>query len=164
MVRVVGLGNSKLANFHSAERVLSLYRTTTQRGAGFSRQTRRGPARTQQARFSRENRSRATRTLASTIADKPSTEHGFLGKSGADLPGPKHVAQKRSTVLRGPEHLAKFHRARFSLQTRRGPKHFAQEPAWSTVFLAKPARSCTNRSISPKTTIFSANRRGPVRT
>ena len=103
-------------------------------------------------RFSRENRSRATRTLASTIAEKPSTEHGFLGKSGADLPGPKHVAQKRSTVLRGPEHLlAKFHRARFSLQTRRGPKHFAQEPARSTVFSAKPARSCTNPSISPKT-------------
>ena len=105
-----------------------------------------------QARFSRENRSRAARTLASTIAEKPSTEHGFLGKSGADLPGPKHVAQKRSTVLRGPEHLlAKFHRARFSLQTRRGPKHFAQEPARSTVFSAKPARSCTNPSISPKT-------------
>ena len=99
----------------------------------------------------RENRSRAARTLASTIAEKPSTEHGFLGKSGADLPGPKHVAQKRSTVLRGPEHLlAKFHRARFSLQTRRGPKHFAQEPARST-FSAKPARSCTNPSMSPKT-------------
>ena len=94
-----------------------------------------------QARFSWENRSPAARTLASTVAKKPSTEHGFLRKSGADLPGPKHVAQKRSTVLRGPEHLpAKFYRARFSPQTRRGPKHFAQEPARSRVFLAKPAQ------------------------
>ena len=56
------------------------------------------------------------------------TEHGFLGKSGADLPGPKHVAQKRSTVWRGSAHLlAKNHRAWFSLQTRRGSAHFAQE-------------------------------------
>ena len=29
VVRVMRLENSKLANFHSAERVLSLYRTTT---------------------------------------------------------------------------------------------------------------------------------------
>ena len=38
-----------------------------------------------QARFSWENRSRAARTLASTIAEKPSTEHGehrFLECSG----------------------------------------------------------------------------------
>ena len=159
--------------FHSAERVLSLYRTTTQRGAGFSRRTCADPSikLRNQARFSRENRSRAARTLASTIAEKPSTEHGFLGKSGADLPGPKHVAQKRSTVLRRPENLlAKFHRARFSLQTRRGPKHFVQEPARSTCsrqnrrgaartralaqkpgtdydFLGKSARTCADLSI-----------------
>ena len=37
------------------------------------------------------------------------------------------------------------------MSTRRGPKHFAQEPARSTVFSAKPARSCTTPSISPKT-------------
>ena len=61
VVRVVGLANS--ANFHSAERVLSLYRTTTQRGAGFSRQTRRGSAQRfkKPSGFSRENRSRAAR-------------------------------------------------------------------------------------------------------
>ena len=149
MVRVVGLGNSKLCEFPQRGACTISVKNYYTAWSRFSRQTRRGSARTQALSSTRGFLGNAAelRTLASTLPEKPSTEHGFLGKSGADLPGPKHVAQKRSTVLPGPEHLlAKFHRARLSLQTRRGPKHFAQEPARSTVFSAKPARSCTNPS------------------
>ena len=35
-----------------------------------------------------------------------------------------------------------FGSTRASESASRGPKHFAQEPARSTVFSAKPARSC----------------------
>ena len=106
------------------ERVLSLYRTTTQRGAGFSA----NPARTcadpsielrNQARFSRANRSQATRTCI---------YYRFCA-DGASTTEISRVFSANSTDL----------------------SILPQEPARSTVFLAKLARSCTNPSISRKT-------------
>ena len=52
------------------------------------------------ARCSRQNRRGAARTRA--LAHKPGTDHDFLGKFGADLCGPEHLAKKpfpQSTVF-----------------------------------------------------------------
>ena len=83
------------------------------------------------ARCSRQNRHGAARTRA--LAQKPGTDHDFLGKFGADLCGPDHLAKKpfpQTTVFSAKQARTC---ADPSIQTRNPPR--------TTVFSAKQART-----------------------
>ena len=102
------------------------------------------------ARCSRQNRRGAARTRA--LAHKPGTDHDFLGKFGADLCGPEHLAKKpfpQNTVFSAKQARTC---ADPSLQTRNLPR--------TTVLSAKQARTCADPSIQtrnlPRTTVLSA--------
>ena len=115
------------------------------------------------ARCSRQNRRGAARTRA--LAHKPGTDHDFLGKFGADLCGPEHLAKKpfpQSTVSRqnrrGPARTLAFRPEtyrgpRFCRQNRRGPCSgllgitkvtIGTYPNWSS----KPSIPCRSRAPS----------------
>ena len=115
------------------------------------------------ARCSRQNRHGAARTRA--LAQKPGTDHDFLGKFGADLRGPEHLAKKpfpQSTVFSAkqvrtcadPAFRPETYRGpRFCRQNRRGPCSgllgitkvtIGTYPNWSS----KPSIPCRSRAPS----------------
>ena len=95
------------------------------------------------ARCSRQNRRGAARTRA--LAHKPGTDHDFLGKFGADLCGPEHLAKKpfpQSTVFSAKQARTC---ADPSIQTRNLPR--------TTVLSAKQARTLLRALGITKVTI-----------
>ena len=118
-----------------------------QHGARCSRQNRRGAA----------NPSRA-------LAQKPGTDHDFLGKFGADLCGPEHLAKnpfpqsrvfsaKQARTCADPSIQTRNYGGRFCRQNRRGPCSgllgitkvtIGTYPNWSS----KPSIPCRSRAPS----------------
>ena len=106
------------------------------------------------ARCSRQNRRGAARTRA--LAQKPGTDHDFLGKS----------ARTCADLSKKPRNLSR--RARFSRQNRHGPARPSLQTRnlpRTTVLSAKQARTCADPSLQTRTyrgpRFYRQNRRGP---